>query len=68
MTTHVRYSVIIPVYNEQEVLPTTYKRLKTVMDGLGEPYELVFVNDGSRDESQAILESLCDEDPGGQSD
>lgn len=63
VSTRVRYSVIVPVYNEQEVLPTTYKRLKTVMDGLSEPYELVFVNDGSRDASQAILESLCDEDP-----
>jgi polyisoprenyl-phosphate glycosyltransferase len=62
MDTHVRYSVIIPVYNEQQVLPVTYERLKTVMDGLREPYELVFVNDGSSDASQAILESLSDKD------
>jgi dolichol-phosphate mannosyltransferase len=54
--------VIIPVYNEEQVLPATYARLKTVMDGLREPYELVFVNDGSSDASQVILESLCDED------
>ncbi|MFB5190786.1 glycosyltransferase family 2 protein [Alicyclobacillus fastidiosus] len=54
----VRYSVVIPVYNEQEVLDTTYDRVKAVMDTLGEPYELVFVNDGSKDGSREILERL----------
>ncbi|GMA63407.1 glycosyltransferase family 2 protein [Alicyclobacillus fastidiosus] len=54
----VRYSVVIPVYNEQEVLATAYDRLKAVMDTLGEPYELIFVNDGSKDVSREILERL----------
>lgn len=62
VSTQVRYSVVIPVYNEQDVLLETYRRLKIVMDGVGDPYELLFVDDGSRDHSEAILESLCDED------
>ncbi len=50
-----RYSVVIPAYNEQEVLPESHKRLRATMDALGEPYELVFVNDGSRDDTLDIL-------------
>lgn len=62
MQVAVRYSVVVPVYNEQDVLPATYFRLKEVMDGLGEPYELLFVNDGSGDGSQTILEALAEQD------
>jgi len=43
------YSIIVPLYNEDEVIEESYRRLKSVMDGVGEPYELMFVNDGSRD-------------------
>lgn len=45
----VNYSVIVPLYNEEEVIEESYRRLKSVMDEVGEDYELVFVNDGSRD-------------------
>lgn len=48
-------SIVIPVYNEQEVLPSLFDRLYPVLDGLGEPYEVIFVNDGSRDQSTPIL-------------
>jgi len=48
-------SVIIPVYNEQDVLPALFDRLYPVLDALGEPYEVIFVNDGSRDRSPQIL-------------
>ncbi len=48
-------SVVIPVYNEEAVLPTLFERLYTVMDATGEPYEIIFVNDGSRDRSAAML-------------
>ena len=58
-----RYSVVIPAYNEQEVLPESHKRLRATMDALGEPYELIFVNDGSRDETPRILARLAQEDP-----
>ncbi len=57
-----RYSVVIPAYNEQEVLPESHKRLRATMDALGEPYELIFVNDGSRDETPGIFGPLG---PGG---
>ena len=42
-------SVIVPLYNEEEVILETYKRLKKVMDSINDPYEIIFVNDGSRD-------------------
>ncbi len=58
-----KYSVIIPVFNEEEVLAESYKRLKEVMDSTGETYELLFVDDGSRDQSKAILTSFAMNDP-----
>ena len=42
-------SIIIPVYNEQEVLPLLFTRLYPVLDKLGRSYEVVLVDDGSRD-------------------
>ncbi len=48
-------SVIVPVYNEEEVLPALLERLLPVMEHLEVPGELVFVNDGSRDRSLGIL-------------
>ncbi len=57
-----KYSVIIPAFNEQEVLPLSYPRLKAVMDTLGEDYELIFVNDGSRDNTLTQLKELAEKD------
>lgn len=54
-------SVIIPVYNEEEVLDAAFTRLQPVMQAIGEPYELLFVNDGSRDRSAQILHELAQE-------
>ena len=48
-------SVVIPVFNEEEVLPTLFARLYQVLDALGQPYEVVFVDDGSSDRSVALL-------------
>lgn len=56
-------SVVVPVYNEEEVVFESYKRLKRVMDALGETYELIFVNDGSRDATPVIIQCICDSDP-----
>jgi glycosyltransferase involved in cell wall biosynthesis len=50
------YSVVVPVYNESQSLHHCIERLTSVMEGLGAPFELVFVDDGSSDESFAILE------------
>jgi undecaprenyl-phosphate 4-deoxy-4-formamido-L-arabinose transferase len=48
-------SVVIPVYNEEDSLPTLFARLYPALDALKTPYEVVFVDDGSRDRSAAML-------------
>ena len=48
-------SVVVPVYNEEAVLPALFARLYPALDALGATYEVVFVNDGSRDRSAAHL-------------
>ena len=48
-------SVVIPVYNEEEGLPFLFERLYPALDALGRSYEVVFVDDGSRDRSVAAL-------------
>jgi len=50
-----KLSVVIPVYNEEAVLPALFARLYPALDALGCTYEVVFVNDGSRDTSAAML-------------
>jgi undecaprenyl-phosphate 4-deoxy-4-formamido-L-arabinose transferase len=50
-----RLSVVIPVYNEEDVLSALFARLYPALDALGCPYEVLFVNDGSRDRSVALL-------------
>src|SRR5271166_587385 len=55
MLTYPKLSVVIPVYNEEAVLPTLFARLYPALDALKIPYEIVFVNDGSKDRSLALL-------------
>lgn len=55
----VKYSIVIPVYNEELVVKETYKRLKNVMDQTDGAYELLFVNDGSRDRTLDILKEIA---------
>ena len=50
-------SVVIPVYNEAANIDTLFARLLPVLDGLRRPYEVILTNDGSKDSSQALLES-----------
>ena len=50
-----KVSIVIPVYNEEAVLPALFARLYPALDALGCTYEVVFVNDGSRDTSAAML-------------
>jgi undecaprenyl-phosphate 4-deoxy-4-formamido-L-arabinose transferase len=50
-----KLSVVIPVYNEEQVLPALFTRLYPALDALGISYECVFINDGSRDRSVALL-------------
>jgi undecaprenyl-phosphate 4-deoxy-4-formamido-L-arabinose transferase len=50
-----RVSVVVPVYNEEAVLPALFARLYPALDALGESYEIIYVNDGSSDRSPALL-------------
>ena len=51
-------SIIIPIYNEESGLRKLHERLSQVMDSASLDYEIIFVNDGSRDNSKAIIEEL----------
>ena len=62
MMENILLSVIVPMYNEEEVIPETYNRLKKVLDGLGESYEIIFINDGSKDRTREMLIDLCEKD------
>ncbi|MEG6565775.1 glycosyltransferase family 2 protein [Thermoanaerobacterium saccharolyticum] len=55
---HIRYSVVVPVYNEELLIEESYRRLKKVMDSTDETYELIFVDDGSHDKSAEILSRI----------
>lgn len=56
-------SILIPVYNEQEVLSLLFERLYPVLDDLERTYEIVFVNDGSSDNSATILSEQFEQRP-----
>ncbi len=61
--TRPRFSIVAPAFNEEEVLPEFYRRVREVMDSLGEPWELILVNDGSRDNTLAVMRELHEKDP-----
>jgi undecaprenyl-phosphate 4-deoxy-4-formamido-L-arabinose transferase len=54
-------SVVIPVYNEYLSLPHLFIRLSNSMSEIGKPYELIFVDDASTDESLRVLEEFSDD-------
>lgn len=58
-------SVIIPIYFDEDSIDAMYRRLKAVLVGLGHEFnhEIVYVNDGSKDRSLALLQKLADNDP-----
>lgn len=56
-------SVAIPIFNEEENLPELYRRLTETLRGLGKPYEIIFVNDYSRDHSLEMIEAFAAKDP-----
>lgn len=55
-------SLIVPCYNEQEALPIFYKEVSKVMAGMDYSYELLFVNDGSKDNTLSILRDMASKD------
>lgn len=57
-----KYSIVVPIFNEQETIPELYRRLATVLDSLDGPGELLLVNDGSYDNSLSLLRDLAQHD------
>lgn len=57
------YSIVVPMFNEELVIEASYTRLKKVMDAFNEAYEIIFVNDGSRDKTGMIIDQICKQDP-----
>ncbi len=58
----IRYSIVVPFFNEQENIPSLYMKLTEVMDSIGEPFELVFIDDGSKDDSFKVLSEIYEHD------
>jgi dolichol-phosphate mannosyltransferase len=56
-------SVIVPLYNEQGNIPELWRRLRDVVSAQELPWELVFVNDGSRDRTAAMLDEIAAGEP-----
>ncbi len=62
MTTRPVFSIVAPVYNEEGNITLFYERIAKVMTNLGEPWELILVNDGSRDRSRALIDAIASSD------
>ena len=60
---HVRYSIVVPVYNEEAVLPILLKRLDSLMNELDGPVEAILVDDGSTDSGSIFLQARAKSDP-----
>ena len=61
--TLISYSIVIPVFNEEAVLPVLLRRLDLLLARLSEPAEAIFVDDGSSDSSAVVLQALAKRDP-----
>jgi len=57
------YSIVIPAYNEHEVIQSLCARLKSVLSDIDGAAEVIFVNDGSSDQTSRILDEIVDSDP-----
>lgn len=55
-------SVVIPVFNEEENVPYSVRELSDVLSGMHRPYELIFIDDGSKDRTFQILQSFAEND------
>src|ERR671924_41885 len=62
MNEAIRFSIVVPFYNEEASATSLYVRLTQVMTGLEEPYEIVFVDDGSTDQTLETLYEIYESD------
>jgi dolichol-phosphate mannosyltransferase len=56
-------SIVVPVYNEEEVLQELYRRVSQALEDFDDSWELILVNDGSADDSARIIRELNQQDP-----
>lgn len=56
-------SIVIPVYNSETILPELTLQLTSLLQSIAADYEIIFINDGSRDESWAVIQRLAKENP-----
>jgi glycosyltransferase involved in cell wall biosynthesis len=56
-------SVVVPIYNEEESIPHLHERLTAALEALERPYEIIAIDDGSRDRSYQLLRDLAQHDP-----
>jgi glycosyltransferase involved in cell wall biosynthesis len=56
-------SVTIPIYNEEGNIPTLYEKVTSALREISRPWELIFVNDGSNDTSEELLDEIAEKDP-----
>jgi dolichol-phosphate mannosyltransferase len=62
MKNNIYLSVIVPCYNEEQVINETYKQLTEQIKVVGKPYEIIFINDGSKDSTLDIIKQIANED------
>ncbi|RZJ59273.1 MAG: glycosyltransferase [Flavobacterium sp.] len=63
LNTTVDLSIVVPIYNESQIIPELHQRLTDAARQVSESYELIFINDGSKDSSLFELMKLADNDP-----
>lgn len=61
-TDDIEYSVVVPVFNEETNIEPLVERVSAVMKAVGEPFEIVFVDDGSGDATPRLLRKVCEAD------
>lgn len=64
MSDSIEYSIVIPVYNEEESLNPLFEEIQKAMQSLDGVYEVIFVDDCSDDQTPAIIKGYCDDHPG----
>ena len=62
MKSDIKYSVVVPAYNEEENIPALYQRIVELLEKRAETWELIFINDGSTDHTYETIHQLSEKD------